>query len=183
MPFVRWWNAVARLARPALAKQPGPQHPASGARQRSQCHSRHWQSALTPPLWRRLTAMLYDVFPLIALWMITAFVCLQAMARFGKLDATRAPWWEQLALLAVTAAYFVISWTRIGQTIGMRAWRLKLLRKNGERIEVWRALARFFLALVSLLIAGIGFWWALFDAQKRTLHDRVCGTVMMRLNI
>ncbi len=126
--------------------------------------------------------MLYDIFSLIALWMITAFVCLEAMARFGKLDATHAPWWEQLTLLAVTAAYFVISWTRIGQTIGMRAWRLRLQREDGERIAVWRALARFFLAIVSLVVSGIGFWWALFDPQKRTLHDRLCGTVMVRLN-
>lgn len=127
--------------------------------------------------------MLYDVFPLIALWMITAFVCLHAFG--GHYDPHHPHWASrlvlQLALLAVTAAYFVISWARIGQTIGMRAWRLKLLREDGERIEVWRAQARFFLALVSLLIAGIGFWWALFDPQKRTLHDRLCGTVMVRM--
>lgn len=134
------------------------------------------------PLWRRFAAMVYDIFPLIALWMITALLCLLAIG--GHYDPAHPQWVLrgelQLALLAVSAAYFVISWTRIGATIGMRAWRLKLLRENGEKVEVSRALARFFLALISLLLAGIGFWWSLFDAQKRTLHDRICKTVMVR---
>lgn len=134
-------------------------------------------------LWRRLAALFYDVLPLMALWMIAAFAYLLALR--GRYDP-RHPHWAmrlglQSALLAVTAAYFMISWTRIGQTIGMRAWRLKLQREDGGAIGAWRALARFVLALTSLLLAGAGFWWALFDAEKRTLHDRVCRTVMVRL--
>lgn len=140
--------------------------------------------AYPAPLWRRIAALIYDAFPLIGLWMITAFVCLFAFGR--HYDPAHPEWGTrlglQLALLAVTIAYFAISWVRIGQTIGMRAWKLKLLRQDGGRIGVLRALARFFLALLSLGLAGIGFWWALFDAQHRTLHDRICKTVMVRLS-
>lgn len=140
-------------------------------------------NAMPAPLWRRIAALVYDVFPLIGLWMVTAFLCLFAFGR--HYDPAHPEWGTrlglQLALLAVTVAYFVISWVRIGQTIGMRAWKLKLLRADGGKVGALPALARFFLALVSLAILGIGFWWALFDAHKRTLHDRVCGTVMVRL--
>ncbi|HJU07414.1 MAG TPA: RDD family protein, partial [Rhodanobacteraceae bacterium] len=80
----------------------------------------------------------------------------------------------------VTAAYFVISWTRIGATIGMRAWKLKLLRDDGTKLGIAQALARFFLALLSLAIVGIGFWMAPFDSRRRTLHDRLCKTMMIR---
>src|SRR5690348_3071648 len=71
------------------------------------------------PLWRRIAALVYDVFPLAGLWMITGFACLFA---FGRHYDPAHPAWAtrlglQLALLAVTVAYFVISWTRIGQTI------------------------------------------------------------------
>lgn len=135
------------------------------------------------PLWRRIAALVYDVFPLIGLWMVTAFVCLFAAGR--HYDPANPEWGFrlilQLVLSAVTIVYFLVSWVRIGQTIGMRAWKLKLLREDGEKMDVSRALARFFLALLSLGLAGIGFWWALADAQKRTLHDRVCGTVMVRV--
>jgi len=135
------------------------------------------------PLWRRLAAVAYDVFPLIGLWMVTAFVYLFAVG--GHYDPAHPEWRTrlglQLALLAVTIAYFMISWTRIGQTIGMRAWKLKVLREDGSKLGALTALTRFFLALLSLAIAGTGFWWALFDKQRRTLHDRVCGTVMVRI--
>jgi uncharacterized RDD family membrane protein YckC len=139
---------------------------------------------LTPaPLWRRLAALVYDLFPLIALWMITVLLCLLAIG--GHYDPQHPHWAShlglQLALLAVTAAYFVISWARIGATIGMRAWKLKLIRDDGSKLGIARALARFLLALLSIAIAGIGFWMALFDSRKRTLHDRICGTVMVRL--
>lgn len=140
-------------------------------------------STAPAPLWRRLAALVYDVFPLLGLWMITAFVCLFAVG--GHYDPAHPQWalrlWLQVALLVVTAAYFVISWMRIGQTIGMRAWRLKLLRDDGERLGAARALLRFCLALLSMALAGVGFWWALIDSKKRTLHDRVCKTRMIRL--
>lgn len=131
--------------------------------------------------WRRITAMIYDVFPLIGLWMITSLLCLLAIG--GHYDPAHPRWTFrlglQLALLAITAAYFTISWTRIGATIGMRAWKLKLLREDGQRVEALRALARFFLALLSLLIVGVGFWWALLDRDRQTLHDKLCGTMMV----
>jgi len=135
------------------------------------------------PLWRRLAALVYDLFPLIALWMITVLICLLAIG--GHYDPQHPQWAArlglQLALLAVTAAYFVISWTRIGATIGMRAWKLKLVREDAAKLGVPLALARFCLALLSLAFAGIGFWLALFDAQKRTMHDRLCRTMTIRL--
>lgn len=142
-------------------------------------------STATPTaLWRRLAALLYDLFPLLALWMIADFVFLYAGG--GRYDP-RHPHWAarlglQFVLLAVTAAYFWISWTRIGATIGMRAWKLKLVREDGTKPRALQALARFFLALLSLAFAGIGFGWALFDPQRRTLHDRLCGTRMLRLH-
>jgi uncharacterized RDD family membrane protein YckC len=146
--------------------------------------SLHASVVRSAPLWRRIAALVYDVFPLVGLWMLTTFVYLFAAGR--HYDPAHPEWGArlglQVALLAITAAYFVISWARAGQTIGMRAWKLKLLRDDGSKIGVLPALARFSLALLSLAIVGIGFWWALFDAQNRTLHDRICKTVMVRLS-
>ena len=145
--------------------------------------SLHASVVRSAPLWRRIAALVYDVFPLVGLWMLTTFVYLFAAGR--HYDPAHPEWGArlglQVALLAITAAYFVISWARAGQTIGMRAWKLKLLREDGSKIGVLPALARFSLALLSLAIVGIGFWWALFDAQNRTLHDRICKAVMVRL--
>jgi len=40
---------------------------------------------------------------------------------------------------------------------------------------------RFSLALIGLLLAGVGFWWALFDRDRQFLHDRIVGTRLVRV--
>ena len=140
--------------------------------------------ALTPaPLWLRLAAAVYDLFPLIALWMLTAGLCLLAVG--GHVDLTHPPLaWRialRLALLAVTAAYFVVSWSRGGQTIGMRAWRLRVVSVQGDRLAWSRASARFAASLLSLLALGIGFAWCLFEPDRRGWHDLVAGSRVIRL--
>lgn len=132
-----------------------------------------------PWLARRFGAMLYDLLILAALWMITAALCLGLTA--GHMDVHNPPWWQRLALLIVSAGYFVLSWWRGGQTIGMRAWRLRLISLDATPVHPIRALLRFFLASLSLLLAGAGFWWAWFDRQKLTAHDRLCRTAIQRL--
>ena len=139
--------------------------------------------ATPAPLWLRLGAAVYDLFPLIALWMLTAAIFL--FAARGSVDVAHPPFAYhfalQLALLAVTAAYFVVSWTRGGQTIGMRAWRLRVVRADGTPLDTRQAIVRFLVSVISLAAVGLGFWWALFDAQNRTWHDLAAGTVMVRL--
>ncbi len=138
-------------------------------------------AARPAPLWRRLAAMLYDLFPLLGLWMLTAGLWAWASGYDARHPHPLARAGLQLLLLAVSAAYFLVSWIRIGQTIGMRAWRLRLVREDGGGLRAGRAFARFLLALLSLAIAGCGFWYAWFDPGQRTLHDRLCGTRMIRL--
>lgn len=123
--------------------------------------------------------MLYDLLILAALWMITAALCLGLTA--GHMDIQHPPWWQRLALLSVTTGYFVLSWWRGGQTIGMRTWRLRLKSTDGMSISPARALLRFFMASLSLALAGAGFWWAWFDRQHLTAHDRLCRTTVERI--
>lgn len=140
------------------------------------------------PLWRRFAAMLYDVFPLVGLWFVAAL--LWNLATGAHYDVAHPDYAQhgglvshvllQLWLLVVTGAYFVLSWTRLGATIGMRAWKLRLVREDGSRVDVRTASVRFVLALLSLALLGGGFWVACFDRGRRTLHDRLCGTRMLR---
>ena len=132
------------------------------------------------PLGLRLLALLYDLLPLLGLWFLCGVIALAVTG--GTLDAHRLPHkiLVQVLVLVVTAGYFVISWSRGGQTIGMRSWKLRLVNDDGTRLPWLRALLRFFLASVSLLFLGAGFWWALFDPQRRALHDRLLDCRMTR---
>ena len=133
-------------------------------------------------LWLRIAAAVYDLFPLIALWMFTAGLFL--LGAHGNVDVAHPPalyrWSLRAALLGVTAGYFVISWARGGQTIGMRAWRLRVVAADATALSWPRLLLRFAAALVSLTAAGAGFLWCLIDRDRRAWHDLFARTRVVR---
>lgn len=131
----------------------------------------------------RFAALLYDLFPLIGLWMLVAALFL--LAAHGSVDAAHPPFAYRFALrgalLAVTALYFVVSWSRGGQTIGMRAWRLRVVGVDDAKLPWPRALLRFGVALLSLGACGLGFLWCLVDREHRAWHDIAAGSRVARL--
>ncbi len=142
------------------------------------------QSSNPASLWLRVAAAVYDLFPLAALWMVTAGLMLLAV--HGNIDVAHPPLVYAIALrgalLAVSAAYFIVSWSRGGQTIGMRAWRLRVVGADGRRLPWPHALLRFVVALASLAVLGLGFIWCLFDRQRRGWHDIAARSCLVRLH-
>jgi len=140
-------------------------------------------SSTPAPLWLRLAAALYDLFPLIALWMLTVAIGLSIV--HGNIDVAHPPQMFRFALraalLAVTALYFVVSWSRGGQTIGMRAWRLRVIDADGKSLAWARSLLRFAVMLVSLGALGLGFVWCLVDRERRGWHDIAAKSLVVRL--
>lgn len=139
--------------------------------------------ATPAPLHLRLASLAYDLFPLAALWMATAGLFL--LAAHGDVDAAHPPaiyrFGLQVALVAVTAGYFVLSWVRGGQTIGMRAWRIRIVAAEGGALPWPRALLRFAVALLSLGALGLGFLWCLVDRERRTWHDLAARSTCVRV--
>jgi uncharacterized RDD family membrane protein YckC len=138
------------------------------------------ESATPAPLRLRLAAAVYDLFPLVGLWFVAAVLALAVTG--GALDthALAGKFIVQGFVLALSAVYFVVSWSRGGQTIGMRAWKLRVVGSDGWRLPWPRALLRFVVALVSLAALGAGFWWAIFDPQGRTWHDLAARSRLVR---
>ena len=132
-------------------------------------------------LWRRLAAACYDALVLAALWMLTAAVLVPLSG--GAITSNRPAWHAalQLCLLAVGYGFFGWFWTRDGQTLGMLAWRVKLIHAVDRGSVSWRqALIRYLAAIVSWAAFGLGFWWSLWDPQHKTWHDRLSGTELVR---
>lgn len=138
-------------------------------------------SATPAPLRLRLAAAAYDLLPLLGLWFVAAVLALAITG--GALDThtLAGKILVQGLALVLSGAYFIVSWSRGGQTIGMRAWRLRVAGADGRRLPWPRASLRFIVALVSLAALGAGFWWALVDAHGRAWHDIVAGTQMVHV--
>lgn len=117
-------------------------------------------------LGRRLGAMLYDFLLVVALWMLLGFVAVA----LNQGEANQSPLFHSL-LLVSTFVFFAFFWMRGGMTLGMQAWRLRVQTLDGMSITLMQSLVRFVAAGVSLAALGLGYWWVLFDAERRSWPD------------
>jgi len=135
-------------------------------------------SALPAALGWRLMALTYDCLPMIPLLMITsAFFLWLNGGRTVEHQPVLAGL-EFLTLWLLVGAYFVVSWRRGGQTVGMRPWRLKVVAADGRAASVRALCLRY---AVAWLTPVFGLLWALVDAEHRALHDIASGTLLVRL--
>lgn len=129
--------------------------------------------ATFPGILRRLAAILYDGLLLLALLFVaTAVITLP----LGNPSGFTLLIFQLFVFEIIPLLFFTGFWSRGGQTLGMRAWRLKLVRIDGRKVGWSDALKRHLAALLSLLVFGLGFVWILVDPEKLAWHDRLSRT-------
>jgi len=158
--------------------------------------------AETPGLARRLASLFYELVSAFAIAFAGSWAFFLASGGRG------ASGWPrhllQLFLAACIAGYFLWCWRRGGQTLAMRAWRIRLVAPGFARAPWGAALLRLaagasfalaglaalalahegrsaWLAGASLALAALPFAWALFDPERQFLHDRLAGTRLVLL--
>lgn len=129
-------------------------------------------------LWRRLAASVYDSLLIAGVIMIATAVVLP-FAPNNEVQPGEG--WFRLYLVGVCFWFFGFSWVRGGQTLGMRAWRLRLRTAEAQPIDWLIATKRYLAAWLSLAPAGLGMLFCLFDPNRRALHDILAGTEVVVL--
>ena len=159
---------------------------------------------------RRVAALVYDCLPLFAIQFVGTIAVLPLTGGEAITPATEglAAYLAYRAFLALLAlGYFGLAWTRGGQTIGMMAWKIRLVDR-GARAPGWpTAFSRFAFGFALAAAAECGlrlayepggavpgiaagflllplaanFAWIPIDSGGRTLQDLACGTRMLRI--
>jgi uncharacterized RDD family membrane protein YckC len=121
--------------------------------------------------------MLYDGVILFGLLVVASAIALP----IGHVEKVAfEDFWFTLWLGLVCFAYLGGCWRYGGMTVGMRAWRVKLVSADGGVVSWPRCLLRFVTAMASAGMFGLGFLWALIDQQNRTWHDLSADTLLIR---
>jgi uncharacterized RDD family membrane protein YckC len=128
-------------------------------------------------VWRRFAAFCYDLLLVAAL--VVCFTLIVLSVRRGT-AVPAGSWWFPLCLLGIAMAFFCGFWVHGGQTVGMRAWRIRVVGEDGSPVGWPRAAARFGAGLCAALPAGLGLWWSVLDREKRGWHDRWTRTRVVR---
>ncbi len=126
-------------------------------------------------LWRRLLVIGYDLVLLFGIF----FAFTLFLIPFNHGDAVESNLVYQFFLFFICSLYYCWHWVHGRETLGMRAWKVRIRDSQGKTLGWSRAVLRFCCALGSTLCLGVGFAWALFDARRRCLHDLTSNTFLL----
>ncbi|MBB1293097.1 MAG: putative RDD family membrane protein YckC [Pseudoalteromonas rhizosphaerae] len=143
--------------------------------------------------WRRFASLVYDTLAIIAFAMLSVVLYLFAVQGLISLEVISLNGAEDVSaliqnslllsglrstlLVVVALVFFGYFWTKSGQTIGMRAWRLKVQTRDGKLISWSQAVIRSVTALL-----GLGNLVVLVDFKnKRALQDYLSKTEVVAL--
>ena len=133
----------------------------------------------TAGLLRRLGALLYDWLLIIAIWFLQTALMLpfthgEAMPQEGLVH------WLYVTMLYLTAlGFFLFFWRKNGQTLGMRAWQLRLVDAQGATPAWPNLLRRALWAIPSWGLGGLGVLWLYVDPSRRAWQDRFSHTLVV----
>ena len=84
-----------------------------------------------------------------------------------------------IAWLAVVGTYFVLFWSTVGQTPGMRTMAIRLVTYEGFPPSVARSIVRLIGLGLAIIPCFLGYVPALVDSRRRALPDLLAGTVVL----
>jgi uncharacterized RDD family membrane protein YckC len=132
---------------------------------------------------RRFAALIYDGFLLAALLIVFTFGALVFTGGHAIMRDTAGGWYYVYCggEIAVAAAYYILNWMRSGQTLGMRAWRLRAVGASGRPLRFGAAVLRCIFGFFAWAPAALGVLWLYADPERMALHDRLSNTRVVRL--
>jgi uncharacterized RDD family membrane protein YckC len=139
--------------------------------------------------WLRFVALIVDS---VVLSMVSGIVSLLVLflypVDFAAITRSRPDILQMLALegrlvlvnLVLAGAYDIWMVGRFGATLGKLALQLRIVRGDGGKVSYGRALGRHCAKYLSSFTLCIGYIMAGIDEEKRSLHDRICDTRVIK---
>lgn len=135
-------------------------------------------SSFAAPLWRRLAALGYDSLLLGGIIFVSAgflnwLYSLSGMP-MAELNGVQHPptWFSQWVIfpviLLIILGFYNFFLRRGGQTLGMRAWRIRTERFDGRPVRLWQTALRCSAGLMTL---GLGYLFIFMNAHRQSLQD------------
>jgi len=122
--------------------------------------------------------MIYDALVIIALLMLATSVAML----LGVTNQTvgKDPLYTA-SMVLVWFLYLAWCWHSGGMTLGMRAWRVCIRDESENLPGLGSCAVRFLVSFLSFAVLGLGFFWSLFEDERKTWHDKASRTRLLRL--
>lgn len=144
---------------------------------------------------RRFGSWVYDFLIAFAVYMVAgaiSFLLFDLLINYGfidmqsfehSIDLQRSSILYSVLIygwnIAWVSFFFIFFWAKSGQTLGMKAWRLRVQNQDGTRITKLTGIKR----LIPTLL-GLGNLTVIFDRKnKLSLQDRLTNTEVVVLSL
>jgi Predicted membrane protein/domain len=84
--------------------------------------------------------------------------------------------------------YFIFFWVKEGTTPGKKLFKLKIVKENFQEDDLKKglsfstAITRYIGYVISGFIFSLGYLWIAFDKNKQGWHDKIAGTIVIKLD-
>jgi uncharacterized RDD family membrane protein YckC len=144
--------------------------------------------------WIRVAAKLIDQMVMSAVMMPFSLI-MTAFMGAGMAGAAAGAEDNPAAFIGVIVVFYVVlmvisiaiplvyhTWMvgKYGATLGKMACRLRVVRSDMSKLTYGRACGRYFGEMVTGMTMAIGYIIAAFDDEKKTLHDIICDTRVIK---
>jgi uncharacterized RDD family membrane protein YckC len=120
---------------------------------------------------RILGSAIYDGLVILGLLMLAGFIAVYLNKLITGEEAIDHNPLFQIYLLVIIIGYFIYFWKKSGQTVGMKAWRIKLVNLDNTSFTYRQLLLRFVVAIPSFCCFGIGILWQYISSKKLNWQD------------
>lgn len=151
--------------------------------------------------------MIYEALLLLGVVAVAIFIFLFTAQSFPSIFPPKASetWLMKFWLFVIIGLYFIYFWSRAGQTLAMKTWRIRLIDNERAELPLLKAIVRYCLAWMwflpglaiaaqlglkhwgSLIAVSIGYLlWAstaFFDSDKQFLHDKLAKTRLIHVDV
>jgi uncharacterized RDD family membrane protein YckC len=125
---------------------------------------------------RILGCVIYDTLIVMGLLMITSSIAVGFHKLLSGQDTLEHSRLFQAYLLLVIALYFIYFWKRAGQTVGMKAWRVKLVNIADQPLSYRQLIIRWLVAIPAYACLLVGVFWQYWSHDGLNWHDKASNT-------
>ena len=126
-----------------------------------------------PSVLRYLAVMIYDSLLLVSILLLAS---IPAVALNSGNAIPHNHHIFVIHLFTVSCCFYCWFWTHVCQTLGMRSWKIYIINQRKYSIKWTQAFIRFFVAIISWIPLGIGYWWQYLGEDKLSWPDYLSAT-------
>ena len=131
---------------------------------------------------RRILALVYD--SVVIAGILLSFTLLLVILNGGYAEPGSLVSVVQLIVCACVGPFFYSYFWLVnnGQTIGMQAWKLRLVSLNSSKLNAKQTYLRCLVSTLSFVCFGIGYFWILFNKDNLSWSDIINKTRVVKLD-